>query len=127
MHTCDLIDYETTDHYDSDYMTGVAGTLWEEIALFCAMKAGNREAQIDPEAKRDDNDKWPKGACIMLGPRMYTDVQLGMLDGPARYKPKADPNPELLAKRTTPKARMTKRQRAKLRRAERRAARRAAR
>ena len=55
---------------------------------------------------------------------MYTDVQVGMLDGPGRYLPKPDPTDwRVLVGATTDKARMTKRQRKAARKARRAAAR----
>ena len=65
----------------------------------------------DPEAIRCHETGYSP-VDIRLNNRMYTDMQLGKLDGPGRYYRKADP---LHIKAITPKGAMTKRQRRLLR------------
>ena len=75
----------------------------------------------DPEAIRCADSGYSP-ADIYLGARQYTDDQLGTLDGPMRDKqPLVD---QFKWSSRTPKARLTKRQRARLRKARRRAKRR---
>jgi hypothetical protein len=73
----------------------------------------------DPEAIRCAKTGYSP-VDIYLGKRQYTDVQLGMLDGPVRDNPKGYLDLFQWTART-PKASLTKRQRSKLRKAKRRA------
>lgn len=101
----------------------IDGTQWG--AVVNRMITGERSEasyQRDPEAIRCAETGYSPND-IFLGRRYYTDDQLGVMDGPMRDK---QPLVEAYAwTNRTPKARLSKRQRAKLRRAKRRAARRA--
>jgi hypothetical protein len=91
---------------------------WGEVVLMLAARTGDTGLLMDPEAEPDpDTGRFPKGSAIKLGPRMFSDVQLGMLDGPARDMRKPDP---VYVKAITGLGGLTKRQRRqarKLRRA----------
>ena len=96
------------------------GNQWGEVVLMLASGARDEGSYMrDPEAIRCHETGFsPKD--IYLGKRQYTDVQLGMLDGPVRDNPKGFLDAFQWTART-PKARLTKRQRRKLRKASRKA------
>ena len=101
------------DHDDFDF---AIGTQWGAVVLMLAAREGMTGMLCDPEAEPVDG-VFPKGSAIKLGPRMYTDDQLGCLDGPMRYMRKPDP---VYLKAITGLGGLTKRQRRqarKLRRA----------
>lgn len=76
----------------------------------------------DPEAIRcDETGRAKPGTDIYLGKRQYTDVSLGMLDGPVRDDKRLVDVFGWTAR--TPKAQLTRKQRRKLRKAKRAAAR----
>ncbi len=93
------------------------GTQWGAVVL--GLQLGHRDKsryQRDPEAIRCHETGFsPRD--IYLGKREYTDDELGKLDGPGRDIVSFDYD----WSSRTPKARLTKRQRAKLRRLRRRA------
>lgn len=95
------------------------GSQWGEVVLWLAQGARD-EARImrDPEAIRcAETGRAKPGTDIFLGKRQYTDDQLGKLDGPGR-----DIVPLAYTwTARTPKAQLTRRQRAKLRKARRKA------
>lgn len=92
----------------------VAGTLWERSAMeYEAAKGSGISHFSDPET----------GQEFSLTGRMYTDDEVGKLDGPGRYVNWLDMagiRPKFRSGRTA-KGQMTKRQRKQLRRAERKA------
>ena len=92
---------------------------WGAVVLMLAAREGLTGMLCDPEAEPVDG-QFPKGSAIRLGPRMYTDDQLGCLDGPMRYMRKPDP---VYIKALTGLAGLTKRQRRAARKARRAAAR----
>ena len=93
----------------------VAGTLWERTAMeYEAAKGSDKYLMHDPE--------FPEQEFLLSG-RMYTDDEIGKLDGPGRYVNWLDMSgirPKASAGRTA-KGAMTKRQRRQARRAERKA------
>ena len=93
------------------------GSQWGEVVLQLAVGARSEASYMrDPEAIRCHETGYSPND-IYLGKRQYTDVQLGMLDGPARDK---QPLVDLFQwTARTPKAALTKRQRRKLRKAKR--------
>jgi len=94
---------------------------WGQVVL--QLIAGERDEgryQRDPEVPIRSYPSGYHPSDIYLGKRQYTDVALGMLDGPARDNPKGYLDLFQWSARS-PKATLTKRQRAKLRRAKRRA------
>ena len=95
------------------------GTQWGHVVAALQVGARSEASYMrDPEAIRCHETGY--SPCdIYLGKRQYTDVQLGKLDGPGR---------DIVSfaydwSGRTPKAALTKRQRAKLRKAKRKAAR----
>ena len=99
-----------------------ADTQWGHVVMQLAVGARSEASYMrDPEAIRCSETGY--SPCdIYLGKRQYTDVQLGMLDGPPRDNPKGYLDLYQWTDRT-PKSRLTKRQRAKLRKLRRKAAR----
>lgn len=93
------------------------GTQWGQVIMQLAVGARSEASYMrDPEAIRC-HDTGYSPCDIYLGKRQYTDVQLGKLDGPGR---------DIVSfaydwSSRTPKAQLTKRQRAKLRKAKRKA------
>ncbi len=86
---------------------------WGAVVLHLASRVGNTHVMRDPEAIRcHETGRVGPGKAIALGKRMYTNAQVGVLDGPLRYQPKPDP---LHWATPTTKARMSKRQRRTLR------------
>lgn len=90
-------------------------TQWGHVIMALAVGARSEASYMrDPEAIRCAETGYsPKD--IYLGKRQYTDDQLGKLDGPGRDV--VEFNYDWTNR--TPKARLTKRQRAKLRKARR--------
>ena len=90
------------------------GSQWGEVIMQLSVGARSEASYMrDPEAIRCHETGYsPKD--IYLGKRQYTDVALGMLDGPVRDNPKGFLDKFQWTART-PKAQLTKRQRAKLR------------
>jgi len=90
---------------------------WGAVVLQLAVGARSEASYMrDPEAIRCHESGYSP-VDIYLGRRQYTDVQLGMLDGPARDKQPLVDMFQWTAR--TPKANLTKRQRRKLRKAKR--------
>lgn len=105
---CDFIPYV----HDLEF---AQGSQWGEVVLQLAVGARSEASYMrDPEAIRCHETGYSP-SDIYLGKRQYTDDQLGKLDGPGRDV--VDFNYEWTNR--TPKARLTKRQRAKLRKAKR--------
>ena len=96
------------------------GSQWGEVVLQLAVGARSEASYMrDPEAIRCHETGYsPRD--IYLGKRQYTDDQLGMIDGPMRDNPDNYLDTYSWTNRT-PKARLSKRQRAKLRKARRQA------
>ena len=95
-----------------------ADTLWGHTIMALAVGARSEASYMrDPEAIRCAETGYSPHD-IYLGHRMYTDEQLGMLDGPVRDIPGGYVDAWSWTART-PKARLTKRQRRKLRKARR--------
>lgn len=93
---------------------------WGAVVLQLAVGARSEASYMrDPEAIRCHETGFSP-ADIYLGQRQYTDVALGMLDGPVRDNPKGYLDTFQWTSRT-PKGSLTKRQRAKLRKAKRKA------
>ncbi len=89
------------------------GSQWGEVVITLASRNGTTKWLVDPDAEPiPDEGTLPKGSCIALGPRMYTDDQLGKLDGPGRYVRKPDPK---CIRALTPLAALSKSQRRKVR------------
>lgn len=112
-----------TMHYELNYVDGdwssVVGTMYEAMALYMGADMDHSYRMVDPEAKADADFKLPKGAVIWLSGRLFTDDQLGVLDGPMRYQAKPDPKcPKALAPRSE-LAKLTKRGRRAARKARR--------
>ena len=108
---CDFIPYV----HDLEF---AQGSQWGEVVLQLAVGARSEASYMrDPEAIRCHETGFSP-SDIYLGKRQYTDVQLGMLDGPARDNPKGYLDQFQWTSRT-PKGSLTKRQRAKLRKAKR--------
>lgn len=110
-------------HYELNYVDGdwssVVGTMYEAMALYMGADMDHSYRMVDPEAKADADFKLPKGAVIWLSGRLFTDDQLGVLDGPMRYQAKPDPKcPKALAPRSE-LAKLTKRGRRAARKARR--------
>ena len=93
------------------------GTMWGAVVNWMMVGARSEASYMrDPEAIRCHETGYsPKD--IYLGKRQYTDVQLGMLDGPARDDKRLLDAFQWTAR--TPKARLSKRQRRALRKARR--------
>lgn len=92
------------------------GSQWGEVVLMLASHRDESRIMRDPEAIRCAETGYSP-ADIWLGKRMYTDDNLGVLDGPMRdHYPLVD---TFAWTARTPKARLTKRQRRKLRKASR--------
>lgn len=103
------------------FLDAIDGTQWGAVVLQLATGARSEASYMrDPEAIRCAETGYSP-VDIYLGRRQYTDEQLGKLDGPGRDV--VDFNYEWTNR--TPKARLTKRQRAKLRKAKRAAKRKA--
>ena len=93
------------------------GSQWGEVVLQLARGTDEGRIMRDPEAIRCHKTGYsPRD--IYLGSRMYTDTQLGMLDGPVRDNPKGFLDLFQWTART-PKASLTPKQRRKLRKASR--------
>jgi hypothetical protein len=89
------------------------GSQWGEVVLQLAQREGDYRVMCDPEAIRcHETGRVGPGKRIRLGSRMFTDDQLGSLDGPMRDK--RIPDPVYLAA-YTPLSRLTKRQRRRVR------------
>ena len=89
---------------------------WGHVVLMLASHRDESRIMRDPEAIRCAETGYSP-ADIWLGKRMYTDDNLGVLDGPMRdHYPLVD---TFAWTARTPKARLTKRQRRKLRKASR--------
>lgn len=92
------------------------GSQWGEVVLMLASHRDESRIMRDPEAIRCAETGYSP-ADIWLGKRTYSDDQLGVLDGPMRDR---QPLVDTFAwTARTPKARLTKRQRRKLRKASR--------
>lgn len=92
------------------------GSQWGHVVLMLASHRDESRIMRDPEAIRCAETGYSP-ADIWLGKRMYTDDNLGVLDGPMRdHYPLVD---TFAWTARTPKARLTKRQRRKLRKASR--------
>lgn len=92
------------------------GSQWGEVVLMLASHRDDTRIMRDPEAIRCHETGYSP-ADIWVGKRLYTDDALGCMDGPMRDK---HPLVDTFAwTARTPKARLTKRQRRKLRRAKR--------
>ena len=104
--------------FHNTFCDAAYGSQWGEVILQLAVGERSEASYMrDPEAIRCAETGY--SPCdIYLGKRQYTDVALGMLDGPARDNPKGYLDLFQWTART-PKARLTKRQRAKLRKAKR--------
>ena len=90
---------------------------WGEVVLMLARGTDEGRIMRDPEAIRCHETGYsPRD--IYLGSRMYTDTQLGMLDGPVRDLPGGYLERFQWTART-PKAYLTPKQRRKLRKASR--------
>lgn len=93
------------------------GSQWGAVVLMMASHRDESRIMRDPEAIRCAETGYSP-ADIWLGKRAYTDDALGIMDGPMR-----DDKRYLLERYAytarTPKARLTKRQRRKLRKASR--------
>lgn len=95
---------------------------WGHVVLQLASRIGDAHVMTDPEAITcHETGRVAPGKRIRLGTRMFTDCQLGMLDGPARYHRKPDP---LHIRALTPLGALSKRQRRKVRKLRRAAIRR---
>lgn len=96
------------------------GSQWGAVVLQLAVGARSEASYMrDPEAIRCAETGYsPKD--IYLGKRQYTDDQLGVIDGPMRDIPGGYVDAWSWTART-PKAKLTKRQRSKLRKARRKA------
>lgn len=93
------------------------GSQWGAVVLQLAVGARSEASYMrDPEAIRCHETGYSP-SDIYLGKRQYTDVALGMLDGPARDDKRLLDAFQWTAR--TPKATLSKRQRAKLRKAKR--------
>lgn len=92
------------------------GSQWGEVVLMLASHRDESRIMRDPEAIRCAETGYSP-ADIWLGKRMYTDDQLGMLDGPVRFHTPLVDTFAWTAR--TPKARLTRKQRRKLRKASR--------
>jgi len=89
------------------------GSQWGEVVLALADKRGDYRVMTDPEAITcHETGRVAPGKRIRLGSRMFTDDQLGKLDGPGRYIRKEDP---VCVRALTPLAGLTKRQRRRVR------------
>ena len=94
------------------------GCQWGEVVLQLAVGARDEGRVLkDPEAIRCHETGYSP-SDIYLGKRQYTDVALGMLDGPVRDNPKGYLDQFQWTART-PKGSLTRRQRRKLRKAKR--------
>jgi hypothetical protein len=112
-----LDDHEYESHVS--FLDAADGSQWGAVVLQLAVGARSEASYMrDPEAIRCHETGYsPKD--IYLGKRQYTDDQLGVIDGPMRDKqPLVDTYGWT---NRTPKARLTKRQRSKLRKARRKA------
>lgn len=111
-----LADHEYEPHVS--WLDAADGSQWGHVVMQLAVGARSEASYMrDPEAIRCAETGYsPKD--IYLGARQYTDVSLGMLDGPVRDNPKGFLDQFQWTART-PKASLTKRQRAKLRKAKR--------
>lgn len=108
-----LADHEYEPHVS--WHDAADGTMWGAVVNWMISGARSEASYMrDPEAIRCHETGYsPKD--IYLGKRQYTDDQLGKLDGPGRDVVEF----KYEWTRRTPKARLTKRQRAKLRKARR--------
>ena len=114
--------YTSPDQMYVHEMEFAQDSQWGDVVLQLAVGARSEASYMrDPEAIRCHETGYsPRD--IYLGKRQYADVQLGMLDGPVRDNPKGFLDQFQWTKRT-PKAQLTKRQRAKLRKLRRKATR----
>ena len=94
-----------------------ADTMWGHTVMCLARGTDEGRIMRDPEAIRCAETGYSP-VDIYLGSRMYTDAQLGMLDGPVRDNPKGFLDTFQWTART-PKAHLTTKQRRKLRKASR--------
>jgi hypothetical protein len=86
---------------------------WGHVVLQLAEVTGDYRILKDPEAIRcHETGRVGPGKCIRLGSRMFTDDNLGKLDGPGRYIRKPDPT---CIKALTPLSSLSKKQRRKVR------------
>ena len=86
---------------------------WGHVVLQLAEVTGDYRVLTDPEAITCfETGRVAPGKRIRLGSRMFTDDQLGKLDGPGRYIRKPDPT---CIKALTPLSALSKRQRRKVR------------
>lgn len=93
------------------------GTLWGAVVNWMAVGARSEASYMrDPEAIRC-HDTGYSPSDIYLGKRQYTDDELGIMDGPMRANKRLLDAYQWTAR--TPKARLSKRQRRKLRKAKR--------
>lgn len=110
-----LADYAFEPHVS--WPDAADGTMWGAVVNWMVTGARSEASYMrDPEAIRCAETGYSP-ADIYLGKRTYSDDQLGVLDGPMRDR---QPLVDTFAwTARTPKARLTKRQRRKLRKASR--------
>ena len=102
------------------FFDSAEGTIWGDTIMYLAEQGSRSEASYmrDPEAIRcHETGRAKPGTDIYLGKRQYTDVALGMLDGPVRDDKRLLETFQWTAR--TPKAQLTRKQRRKLRKAKR--------
>ena len=89
------------------------GSQWGDVVLALASKRGDYRVMTDPDAITCfETGRVAPGKRIRLGSRMFTDDQLGKLDGPGRYIRKPDP---VCIRALTPLSGLSKRQRRRVR------------
>ena len=111
----DMTEFATPDQLYTHDLEFAQGSQWGAVVLQLAVGARSEASYMrDPEAIRCAETGYSP-VDIYLGKRQYTDDQLGKLDGPGRDI--VDFNYEWTKR--TPKARLSKRQRSKLRKASR--------
>jgi len=100
------------------FFDSAEGTIWGDTIMYLAEQGSRSEASYmrDPEAIRCAETGYSP-VDIYLGKRQYTDVALGMLDGPVRDDKRLLETFQWTAR--TPKAQLTRKQRRKLRKAKR--------
>ena len=93
---------------------------WGQVIIMLAAGTARDESRImrDPEAIRCSETGYSP-TDIFIGTRQYTDDQLGVLDGPMRDKLRDEPIQYVNFVKRTGKATLSKRQRARLRKARR--------
>ena len=110
-----MTEFATPDQLYTHDLEFAQGSQWGAVVLQLAVGARSEASYMrDPEAIRCAETGYSP-VDIYLGKRQYTDDQLGKLDGPGRDI--VDFNYEWTKR--TPKARLSKRQRSKLRKASR--------